>query len=61
VKYLTVEGKKRSKPICGQCMADIADAERWRFEEEEWVRRNPGVDREQQMIDDYHKRKYGEY
>ena len=61
VKYLTPEGKKRSMPICGECMANYASAEQERWEDEQWAKDNPGVDREQCEIDQAHIRKYGEY
>ena len=61
VKYITPEGKKRSMPVCGDCLSGWAAAEVEAYEDEQWAKENPGVDREQEMIDEYHRRRYGEY
>jgi len=48
-------------PICGECLADIASAEQNRFLEEEWYRKNPGKDPEEEHRKQVYIAKYGEY
>jgi len=59
--YINKNGKKRSMPICFQCLADYASAENDRFVEEEWYRNNPGKDMEEELRKQYYLNKYGEY
>ena len=61
VSYLTKYGKKRSKPVCSECLANAANAEHDQFLEEEWYRNNPGMDPEEEHRKKVYLAKYGEY